>query len=241
MLRRASATLLAALVVPAPAAQAVTQTQKIWMAFSAEAVIAGPLRGQYESQVRYSEDRGGFFLAQHRFALGYRPTRPLTLWLGGQVSNSLEDERVSLTERRVMGQLDYVVATPPRRRLVARTRVERRDLEDNPEIGWRVRQRLAVDFALPRPDAVIVTHAEAMFGVNETRWGQVSGFERTRAYVGASLPVGTLAVCSSDGAQGSECRSRIRVDVGYLNQWRPRRDREDLVEHIAVVSLSIRP
>lgn len=238
--RRAVAALLVALHAHAPAAWAAQQRQNVWAAFSAEAPITGPLHGQYETQLRFSAERG-LFRAQHRFALGYRAAPPLMLWIAGQLAHDLENERADRAERRIMGQLDYVLATPPGRRFVARTRLERRSIADSPEIGWRLRQRLAMDVALPRPGTAVVFHTEPMVALNDTVWGQASGFDRVRAYAGASLPVGTLAVCSASVMPGTDCRARIRLDAGYLNEWPPRAGREDLVDHVLVVSLAIRP
>lgn len=230
-----------AMLASAPAL-AVSHEAQLWLTLGTEAIVSGALRAQYEGQARLGAQRDGLYQYQHRFGLAYRATSRATLGLGGQVSNVIRNNRSEPAERRIIGQFDYVLANPPGRRLVSRTRIERRNLDGSSDTGWRARQRLGLDFALPPEGATLVTHVEAMFNLNDTDVGPPSGFDRTRAYAGASFPIARIATCAASGPSGSPCGPlTVRLEAGYMNQWRVQRAREDGMDHIALLSLTIRP
>lgn len=104
----------------------------------------------------------------------------------------------------------------------SRTRLEQRWLDQDGEVGLRLRQqfRLTVPFS-DRMKGVAWT--EPFVALDSTRWGQRSGLDRWRNFVGLRFPLGRTQ----------------SVEAGYLNQYVVR-DGEDSVHHVMSVTLSAR-
>jgi hypothetical protein len=71
----------------------------------------------------------------------------------------------------------------------------------------------------------LLGYAEGFFALNDTDWGARGGFDRLRSFIGAEVPVG----------------GRSTIEVGYMNQWVNQARRSDTMDHIAAISLFLRP
>lgn len=90
-------------------------------------------------------------------------------------------------------------------------------------MGWRLRQQLRATAPLSGKTRA-VGWTEAFISMDDTSWGQRSGLDQWRNFVGVSVPMSKA----------------VSIEPGYLNQWVVRRGSADRVNHVASVSLFAR-
>lgn len=102
-----------------------------------------------------------------------------------------------------------------------RVRVEERFRDQGPfDVGVRLRIFVRGQVALDAEGVVILGLWDEVFvPLSDSAWGQRAGFDQNRLFVGFGFNVAP----------------RIRIDVGYTNQWIPR-DGVDAVNHIAALN-----
>ena len=127
-----------------------------------------------------------------------------------------------MLERRLRQTLTTTLARPWGGTLQLRLRAEER-WRDGPAsgTGWRARALLRDNHPLDRKLTGYVWN-ESFLNLNDTSWGQRSGWERMRNAVGVQIPL----------------TRHVRADVGYLNQYL-RRPGEDEDAHVANLALSL--
>lgn len=104
-----------------------------------------------------------------------------------------------------------------------RLRLEERFNSSGSGIGVRLRPRLGFDTPLNDKGLKLFATQEHFLNLNTTGWGQRGGYERMRNAAGLSFGLG----------------SKLRGEIGYLNQYRFGRDgRRDQMDHAATFTLS---
>lgn len=191
-----------------------SQTQDdgdLWLATTATGRFADPqsdygnLRWWLEGQSRWrseGEDVDSVFV---RPGLGYALSSRTTAWLGYALFDNDPAGRPSFFEHRVWQQLSWN-APVEGFSLSSRTRLEQRFVEDRAETGWRLRQ--LVKFTLPLSESkatYLSVWDEGFYELNDTRWGERTGFRQNRAFLG-------LGFFLNDAHKHA-------LEVGYLNQW----------------------
>jgi hypothetical protein len=105
-------------------------------------------------------------------------------------------------------------------RMTSRTRLEQRHREG--DTGWRLRQQLRAAWAVKGTPLSVVVSDELFLGLDDTRWGQRSGLDQNRLFLGGSV----------------QLSRPLRLEAGYLHQTQSVRGGPDRSNSIVSVTLS---
>ena len=140
------------------------------------------------------------------------------------ISEGYPENRPTVTEHRIWQQVQTRLAgTPNKAVLVSRTRLEERFVENQPDDGVRLRQMLRGQYWIGEGGWSLVGQSEVFIGLNSTSWGQQSGVDQWRNFIGVGVPLS----------------KRFTLEAGYLNQWLVRPG-ADIDNNIISVSLFYR-
>ncbi|MBL8537976.1 MAG: DUF2490 domain-containing protein [Hyphomonadaceae bacterium] len=218
-----AAALGVALALGALPASAHTSDRQFWTS----TVLTGrfeqsPWQWSVDVQARFSDDNKGVEQTSVRPALGYRVREGLDLWVGYADITTHRDGN-DVEEQRFWQQANYALGDFAGGAVSGRTRVEQRFRSSGDDAGWRVRQQLRYANPIEGTPLSIVLSNETMFTLNETDWGQRSGFDQNRAMAGVQWRV-------NDG---------LRIEAGYLNQY-SNGVSADRVSHNLVLNTTLR-
>ena len=192
---------LAAMVAALPARDGDTQ---IWNALA----VSGPAKEDsrlllwFDGHARFRDAGDGLAISIIRPGIGWRVNENIDVW-GGYArvtAHNVGINDISIGEDRIWQQATYKIAPVLGGTLSGRTRVEQRFSELAGDTGHRVRQF----FKWSRPineDFSFIVWDEVFIGFNDTSWGNLSGYQQNRAFVG----VGYSPV------------NKVRFEAGYLN------------------------
>lgn len=173
---------------------------QMWIGATASGAVSGPVRVSIETIARFGEgDGGGLYESENIAMLGYR-TGDVTL-AAGYVHDIVYRGGDAAIEQRARQELslERLAAIGPIR-IGGRLRVEERWREGLAGTGVRVRPFLRA--TLPVADGFQVVASYEGFINLGTGAGQRTGYDRTRAFLGLSMPLGR----------------KIAADLGYLRQ-----------------------
>lgn len=155
-----------------------------------------------------------------RVGLGYAITDQVTVHVGYASIYTDPPQQRSYTEDRPWEQLTWIVPFETFT-LQSRTRLEQRIHADN--LGWRLREFVKATVPVPGFDrAFFAAYDELFFDLDDTSWGQRSGFRQNRAFVGLGYKL--------------DPGKHVTLEAGYLNQWLDRRN-EDRDNHVLSLNL----
>ncbi|MBX9881136.1 MAG: DUF2490 domain-containing protein [Sphingomonas sp.] len=157
-----------------------------------------------EVQPRITDDAERLGQLLIRTAIGVQLSKRASIHSGYTFVRTDPIGRALTHEHRLWQQL-LVPLSPPGKRLTitARTRLEERFVEGYEGVGWRLRQQLRLQHPLGgRSKLSGVLWSEPFYSFNTTDWGQRSGWDQVRSFVGLSIPV----------------TKQLTVEPGYLNQ-----------------------
>jgi hypothetical protein len=205
------------LLAAVPASGQVVNDGRVWTGgvFQGRLAAQSPWRWSLESQVRTRDGVHAVETLVVRFAM----TRDLTsrTSVGGGYANSTTFPMIgeALTEHRAFQQ--YVWTGRAGTSSIAfRTRFEERFSEGNDEVAYRLRQQ--VRFTRPfaaHPRFALVAYDEVLVHTNGTnRYGR--GFDQNRGFAGVARTI----------------TPRVRLELGYLNQYANSRTGADRMNHI---------
>lgn len=181
-----------------------------------------PLRWWFDGQSRFLDDAGGFNQLLIRPGLGYAIRENQTLWYGYAY---IRTDSVTLDEgfdeHRMWQQWMYTPSVD-NWSFVYRSRFEQRWVETGSDVGLRFRQFARAQYKLTDTPWSVIAWDEAFFHLNDTDWGARAGFDQNRAFIGVGFK------SSPEG---------VRYEIGYLNQFIYRRDRENTMNHILSFSV----
>lgn len=141
------------------------------------------------------------FLSIVRPGVGLHFTPNVSGWVGYAWIPTVPDDGSTTHEHRVWQQLIGNIPLGERLTLQSRTRFEQR-FASGGGLGLRLREFVRLSVATERPERPrLALWDELFWGLNDTDWGAVSGFDQNRLFVGVGLPV-------SHGG---------RVELGLLN------------------------
>lgn len=179
------------------------------------------VRGWFELQGRwrsFGESYETGFLP--RVALGYAVTDQVTLFSGFAAIQMDPAQKKPFTELRPWQQLTWNLPVTGFT-LQSRTRLEERIHQTN--LGWRLREFIKTTVPVPGTDRVFLSaYEELFFDLDDTTWGQRSGFRQNRFFAGPGFRL--------DRAK------HVSLEVGYLNQWLDKRN-EDRDNHVLSLNL----
>lgn len=221
------------LLASAPVARAgVEEDAQLWLAFTTigrwpAAATAEPSRLRYwlEAQARFDDDASRLQQDILRPGLGYDLTSRVTVWAGYGWFDTEPQGGRDFGEHRVWQQLTWSGAAPlagfaPS----ARTRLEQRLIEDAGDTGVRLRQLFRGQRPLTGPWSLVLQD-EVFMNFNDTDAGAETGFDQNRLFAGVAWQFAPLA----------------RLEVGYLNQFIGRPDRDDRMHHILSLGIFFTP
>lgn len=217
------------LLLPAAAqAQAVRDThdEQMWINVTGFGEI-GDITLFAEIQPRIGGGISRLDQSMIRTAAGVKLTGRLSILQGYARVRTPVEGRADTTEDRSFQQINWTLGGG----VSSRTRLEQRWVSTGGDTGWRLRQ--LVRFVQPlgerrpgrRPGVAALVHAEGFFALNDTDWGARAGFDRLRSFAGAEVPIG----------------GKSTVEIGYMNQLINQARRGDTMDHIASISLFLRP
>ena len=176
-----------------------------FQAWSAVA-INGPVKEDsnlmlwFDGHARFRDDASDLGVSIIRPALGWRLNPKLTLW-GGYARVTGHRTGPNIEEDRIWQQATYPIATIFGGNLSGRTRLEQRFRKVGSDTGHRFRQFTRWAKPLDNPAASVVIWSELFLGLNDTDWGQRSGYDQHRLFLG----------------MGWQLSDNMRIEGGYLN------------------------
>ncbi|RHW16610.1 DUF2490 domain-containing protein [Sphingomonas gilva] len=217
---------LAALLLCTPAA-AFAQTDsdsQVWLTASASTEIADGVELSLETVLRFGDDADGLYEGEYGGDLGFAVGDGVELSAGYLRVPQYSRAGVTALEDRARQAISFGMGEFAGGKLSARVRLEERWRNTGSDTGFRLRPRLSWSrpFTPEGKTALVVSH-ESYIELNDTDWGQSSGYERMRNFVGVTTPL----------VEG------VKVEGGYLNQWGVKRDGDPAsVDHVLTLSLA---
>lgn len=184
----------------APGAQA-DDTQ----AWSSVVVQSTPAAGEklllsFDAHARWRDDASELGVTILRPAIGWRLNPKVDLW-AGYAHVTLDTGSADITEHRLWQQVSFQAGEVLGGQLTSRTRLEQRERENADGTGYRLRQLVRWSRPIDDTPLSIVATNEVFAAFNDTDWGQRSGFDQNRAFIGL----------------GVRLSGKARLEAGYLN------------------------
>ncbi len=224
MFRPAPAALLAtAILAPASAGAQTTEDEQAWVNLTIQGPVAGPIVYFVEAQPRFGDGVSRLDQLILRGAIGAKVTSRLTLYQGyAHVALPIAGGP-DRNEERSFQQATWLV--PVRTgELQSRTRLEQRFRSDGNDTGWRVREMLRYELPVKGTSVRPLGSVEAFVHLNDTNWGNESGFDQVRTFLGVEVPL----------------FGKSTAELGYLNQTIDQPGGRTRMNHVASISVFIR-
>lgn len=162
------------------------------------------LKWWFDGHLRFLEDADGFNQSIIRPGIGWGINKNSALWAGYGWIRTSPFSGDDFDEHRIWQQWTWSKDLSPFK-VAARTRFEQRFVETGDDTGLRLRQFFRVQKTLPTAlPLTLVCWDELFFNLNDTDFGQSSGFDQNRVFIGFGIKR-----WSSD---------RWRTEIGYMNQ-----------------------
>ena len=206
------------LLLAAMPAHAQSEDEQVWLQINTNLPVTEDVRLTLEQIGRFGDAAGGLFHTEFGGIVGYRVSDAVEFGVGyrhvgAHNGNQADDE--SRLRQHIMATFGPVTT---------RLRLDERFHPDGDEIGFRIRPLIRYNHPLGGRGVALFASHESFYLPNSTRWGQRRGYERMRNILGVVLPL----------------TRRVSADIGYLNQFRPRRrDTRAQVEHALNLQLTI--
>lgn len=177
-------------------------------------------------EARFFDDFSRYGQGIIRFMPGYQINDNMSFFMGYTWFANTLPNHTSLYEHDINQAFNWASATDWGK-LATRTMLEYRFVEHDSQMAMRLRQRVRANYRLPaiHPHLTLVGWEEAFINLYSVDWGPKSGLDQNRAFAGL-------------GWQFDET-NHYRMEVGYLNQYIHRRNRDDLMDHMLLTSLQI--
>jgi len=209
-----------------PAAAATATDDQVWVNLTAIGSIKGNLTYFAEVQPRVGESVSRLSNLLLRPAIGWKVTPSLTFYQGYAHVASPRSGAADRNEERLFQQVSWT-GQIGRGEIQTRTRLEQRWLSDGDQMGWRLRQMVRLEWPLTdrKKGVAAMGWAEEFVALNDTDWGARAGHDQLRVFAGMEVPL----------------RGRSTVELGYMNQTINQSGGRRQMNHIASVTLWLRP
>jgi hypothetical protein len=213
------------LLLPAPLAAAV-EDEQVWVNVTTMGSIKDRLIYFVEAQPRVGDGVSRLSQLLLRGGVGWQLSDKVALYGGFlHLIQPVENGR-DTNEERPFIQLNWNMGQIAGGTLSTRTRLEHRDTSTSRQVGWRVRSMVRYVHPVAgadKPRALV--WAEPFIGLNQTDWSARSGFDQLRSFAGVEIPLA----------------GRSTLEAGYLNQAINDRGPRNRMNHVASLTLFIRP
>lgn len=133
----------------------------------------------FDGHLRFKGDASRLGVSIVRPGVGYKLSSDTTLWLG-VARVTIDSDNGSIEEDRVWQQATYSLSKFMDGTISSRSRLEQRFRSDEgDDTGYRFRQFIRWSKPLNKQWSMVVWD-EVFFGLNDTDWGQNSGFDQNR-------------------------------------------------------------
>ena len=178
------------------------------------------LKWWFDGHYRLFDDTDGFGQSIVRPGIGFDICENSALWAGYGWIRTSPIRGDDIDEHRIWQQWTWSRSAAPFK-VAARTRFEQRLIESAGDTGLRLRQFVRAQKDLgpgPCSTRTFVVWDELFIALNDTDWGQRSGFDQNRIFVGFGFK--------------KHHSSTWRVEVGYMNQSINQRGPIDRRKHV---------
>ena len=179
----------------------------LWTALFSQGDVGacdGPLKWWFDGHMRFLDDADGFNQSLFRPGLGWSLSENLTVWGGYAWIHTSPLAGSDFDEHRIWQQLTWSEGNELWT-FALRPRLEQRFVETGDDVGLRFGQLVRVQRQLPsRPGLSVVMWDEIFYNLDSSDWGAESGFDQNRAFAGFGWK--------------HQPDSRLRTEIGYLNQ-----------------------
>jgi hypothetical protein len=212
--------------LPTLAAAGPIEDQQIWVNVTAMGSLTDRLIYFAELQPRTGDGAERVSQVLMRGAVGWKFSNAVSLYGGyAHVEQPVRNGRDTNEERGFL-QLTWQMGEIAGGGLSTRTRLEYRTLSTGDDSGWRVRSMIRYVRPLTGPDAPrALVWAEPFVALNDTDWGARGGFDQLRSFVGLEIPL----------------PGKSTVEAGYLNQAVNAAGPRNRMNHVASLTVFIRP
>ena len=212
------------LVLPAQSGPAEADDDfQFWQTTNLSAKLAEDITALLEVQPRFTDDASRLGQLLVRPSLGWGLGHGVVVSTGYAYVRTSPSGRAVTHEHRPWQQLAFpLVQQPSGLFLTSRSRIEQRIREDGDDLGHRLRQQLRMTLPLEESGWKAVAWSEIFLNLNDTDWGQRSGLDRWRNFIGVSIPI----------VKG------VSAEPGYLNQY-VNTASGDLSDHVLSVTLNV--
>ncbi len=201
-----------------------TSDNQIWMSGTVSGKFEGTpsLLYSFDTHARLRDEGERFGTRIYRPALGWKVSKTTELW-SGYAFVDIETASSEAEEHRFFQQLNYKPGSFLGGSLSLRTRFEQRWRNTGGDTGYRLRQQVRLSHPLEDTPMSLVLSNEILFTVNDTDWGQSSGYDQNRLFGGLSYRLSEV----------------VSLETGYmLNHVNGLR--EDTANHVFSLSLAAR-
>lgn len=206
-------TFVAIAAVAASSVPGALAENQIWIQADLEKSLPGEPRAAVglDTEMRYQPD-GQLDAFVIRPVLSFEVNERLEISGGYRYSQSIRTGADQI-EHRLWQQADYRLFETWGVEFSSRTRLEQRYREGTSGTGWRVRQRIGLEYPLKGTGLTLSLSEEIMLGLNTTEWGNDSGLQENRSRAGFERTI-----------------AGTKWQIGYL-----RRDRDgETSDHIVI-------
>jgi len=224
-----AAALILTACIPATAA-ATEEDVGAWAIFSASGAIgdqdAGRWKYWFDLQERHFDIGSGANQQFVRPGVGYSLSDTLTAWGGYARVETRSRSGSTAQENRLWQQLVWRARYSPTATLETRILLEERSVSIGQDTGYALHLRVGYlgDMGAARRHRLSL-FVEPVFDLHDTDWAGSAGLRQVRLYAGWRIPI--------SGAWA--------IETGYLQQNIHSDRTGDLRNHIAIVSLRLRP
>lgn len=172
------------------------------LALSGDASNNGKWQFWFDGHLRFKDDASRLGVSIIRPGFGYKFSDDFALWLG--VARVTIDSNSGLIhEDRIWQQSTYSLNKFMGGSLSGRSRLEQRFRHDEgDDTGYRFRQFIRWSKPLTENWSFVIWD-EIFFGFNNTDWGQASGFDQNRLYIGPAF----------------QLNQKWRIEMGYMHNY----------------------
>lgn len=206
------------------AAHAQEQNAEMWVSATVSGPISGPLLGSVEATLRIDDANTSQPTRVIRPMLGYKLSKPVSLWIGYTRIEQFPTGRPRATENRLFQQVSWNMGEMGLIGLSSRTRLEQRYFSNGGGSAWRLREQLKATIPLHRTHVSIIVTTEPFVTLQTSVPAANTGLEQWRNSLGVSVALS----------------KSVAIEVGYLNRYIVRHNAPDKVDHVMPLALSYR-
>jgi len=177
------------------------EDQQLWLKGAVSVGLGDRMKLDLDAENRFGNDSNGLDEVELGSMVTYAAAKGVAIGGGYVRSIDYMDGDVSRTEDRLRVHFGVSGTVGPAK-LSGRVRLEHRQRSDGDDAGFRLRPQIKATLPVDGPFSLVASH-ESFILLNDTDWGQRSGYQRMRNFAGVAW-------------RASE---RWSVEAGYMNQY----------------------